>query len=405
MRRNVLHLIGSFHQGGSERQALQLARLMQANGRYRVHLACLNRRGSLLAEAESAGFGDITEYPLNSFYSRSFPFELRRFSRFLREREIDVVQAHDFYTNVFGMAGAVVARVPVRIAARRETRGFRSPAQKRVERAAYRSAQRVVANAEAVAEQLTVEGVPRAKIVVIHNGLDAGRVAPPDGLTRGAARASFGLPAEAGRPLVTIVANLRHPVKDHPTFLRAARRVRDRVPEAAFVVAGEGELIEPMRDMAQHLGINSATFFVGRCSDVAGLLYASDVCVLSSTAEGFSNSILEYMAAARPVVATEVGGAREAVNEGETGFLVPAGDDELMAERIAFLLEHPGRAREMGEAGRLRVREKFSCEAQLERTYEMYERLLTNEPAGSVRAAREVEAARTDAPPHQEGTV
>lgn len=405
LRRSVLHLVGSFHQGGSERQALQLARLMHADERFRVHLATLNRRGSLLAEAESVSSGEIVEYPLTSFYDRGFLIQLRRFASFLREREIEVVQTHDFYTNIFGMAGAAQARVPVRIAARRETGGFRSPTQKRVERVAYRLAHAVVANAGAVAEQVIAEGLPRTKIVVIHNGLDTGRVAPPAGLTREAARASFGLPTEDGRLCVTIVANLRHPVKDHPTFLRAAQRVRQRVPQAIFAIAGEGELLEPMRGMAEHLGIADETFFVGRCSDVAGLLYASDICVLSSTAEGFSNSILEYMAAARPVVATDVGGAREAVAEGETGFLVAAGDDELMAERISFLLEHPAQAGAMGEAGRRRVREKFSCEAQLERTYELYERLLTSEPSGRVRAEREVTAAATDAPPHQEGML
>ena len=109
---------------------------------------------------------------------------------------------------------------------------------------------------------------------------------------------------------------------------------------------------------------------------VAELLAASDVCVLSSRAEGFSNAILEYMAAARPVVATDVGGAREAIVEGETGHLVPAGDDERLAARVSALLRDPARAREMGERGRERVAQQFSCAAQLARTEALYERLL-----------------------------
>src|SRR6201999_1618620 len=120
---------------------------------------------------------------------------------------------------------------------------------------------------------------------------------------------------------ITIVANLRHPVKDHPTFLRAAQQVHAAFPAARFVLAGEGELTGAMQDLAAQLGITDQTFFIGRCARVAELLAASDACVLSSIAEGFSNSILEYMAASRPVVVTDVGGAREAVVDGETGYL------------------------------------------------------------------------------------
>jgi glycosyltransferase involved in cell wall biosynthesis len=106
------------------------------------------------------------------------------------------------------------------------------------------------------------------------------------------------------------------------------------------------------------------------------LLSVSDVCVLSSSSEGFSNSILEYMAAAKPVVATDVGGAREAVVEGETGFLVRSGDDEALGERIITLLRDPDRALAMGQRGRSVVEEKFSSEAQLKRTHQLYDRLL-----------------------------
>jgi glycosyltransferase involved in cell wall biosynthesis len=109
---------------------------------------------------------------------------------------------------------------------------------------------------------------------------------------------------------------------------------------------------------------------------VAELLSVSEVCVLSSKAEGFSNSILEYMAAARPVVVTDVGGAREVVIEGETGHLVPSGDDAAMAARLIGLMCEPEKARAMGAAGRRVVEEKFSCEAQLAQTEELYDGLL-----------------------------
>lgn len=371
---NVLHLIDNFEQGGTERQAVQLVRMLAGSGRYRVHLACFEGSGVLRAEVERLNLGEIPEYPLKSFYDRNFVSQLRRFTRHLRRCDVRIVHAHGFYTNTFGMLGAALARVPARIASRRETEGFRTPAQQRVERqVTFRLAHAVVANADAIRNQLVREGVPAAKVFTVHNGLDTARVAPR--MTRAEALAHFRLPRE-GRRFVTIVANINHPVKDHATFLRAARRVREEVADAAFIIAGEGRLADEYRALAEGLGIGAEVFFTGRCERVGDLLSVSDVCVLSSTAEGFSNSILEYMAAALPVVVTDVGGAREAVEEGETGHIVAPGDDAAMAARIIDLLRDPERARRMGERGRRVVVEKFSCEAQLARIEALYEMLL-----------------------------
>lgn len=389
MKPNVLHIIDSFDQGGTERQAVQLVRLLHESERYRVHLACLNNRGILRDEAERVGIGEIADYPLTSFYDRNFLKQLYRCVRFLREHQIEVVHTHDFYTNIFGMTAARLAGVPARIASKRETEGFRSSAQKRAERYAYALAHSVITNCDAVKNQLIKEGVRQEKMVTVYNGLDMKRVAPEAGLERAGLLAMLKLPPEqpeTKRRFVTIIANVQHAVKDHPTFLRAAARVHEAVPEAAFVVAGEGALMGELRALATELGIEGDTFFIGRCQHVAELLSVSEVGVLSSKAEGFSNSILEYMAAARPVVVTDVGGAREAVIEGETGFIVPAGDDEKMAARIITLIREPERARAMGQRGRLIVAEKFSCEAQLERTAALYDWVLdrpvqTVEPA------------------------
>jgi glycosyltransferase involved in cell wall biosynthesis len=377
MRLNVLLMVPSFHQGGSERQGVQLARLLSASGAYRVTLACLDRSGALLPEAHGVGLGELPEFPLTSFYDRNMMTQLRRCAALLKAQAIDVVQTFDFYTNVFGLTAATLARVPLRIGARRESEGHRTPAQRWVERRAFALAHVVVANAEAVRRELIRDGVPASKIVTVHNGVDTSRVAPLANLNRAGVLASLGLPSEPKRKFVSIVANLRSPYKDHPTFLKAAQRVSQAVPEAAFVLAGEGPLTKDMRVMARELGIEDQTFFLGRCMRVAELLAVSEVCVLSSKdGEGFSNAITEYMAAARPVVATDVGGAREAIIVGESGYIVPAGDDEKMAARIIELLLAPERARAMGERGKVIVKEKFSCETQLLRTRELYDRLL-----------------------------
>lgn len=367
---------------------MQLTRLLHQRGFYGVRLAALDGTGTLRPDAEKIGVGEIPSFPLTSFYDANAVAQLRRFVRLLKEWNIDIVHTHDFYTNIFGMTGAALARVPVRIAARRES-AVRSPKQRFVERSAYRLAHAVVANCEEVRAQLIAEGVPANKTVTIHNGLDLQRVALPVDFNRGQALSSFNLPSDKNYRFVTILANLRIELKDHPTFLRAAKRVLEAVPETRFILAGEGELTTPLRDLSAELGLAEAASFVGRCGRVAELLELSDICVLSSKSEGFSNSILEYMAAGRPVVATDVGGAREAVVEGETGYLVRSGDYESLAARIIELLRDPARARAMGTRGRQIVEEKFSSEAQLQRTLDLYGDLLARAQPYSEKICKE----------------
>lgn len=380
MKPNVLFIIDSFEQGGSERQALQLLRQLHTSGKVNVHLACLQNKGSLRLEADQLGIGEIHEYPLTSFYDLNFTRQLGRLRRYIKANNIDVVHTHCFYTNIFGMAGAFLAGVPARVTSKGETDGFRTPMQKRAERGSFLLAHRVIANCLVVQNQLIREGVSPSRIIQHYNGLDLGRMKVKPGLTRDEALRSFGLPTgvgASGRRFVSIVANLHNPVKDHPLFLRAAARVRAVVPDAAFVIAGEGDLMPGLRAQAAQLGIADDVFFIGRCEDVGSLLFASDIGVLSSKAEGFANAILEYMAAGLPVVATAVGGVREAVVEGRTGFIVPPGDEELMAKRLIEIFNDPERARAMGDLGRSIVEERFGFEHHLRNTLELYEELLS----------------------------
>jgi glycosyltransferase involved in cell wall biosynthesis len=372
---NVLIMVDSFDMGGAESQTVLLARLLLEDGRYGVHLACLRREGALLPEVDRLGLGEVPEFRLTSFYDLNMLVQLRRFISFLRNRQIDVVHPQSFYTNVFAITGAALARVPARIAFRGETDGWRSPAQNFVERCSYRIASAIHANSNAVSDYLVNHGVSQKKIITVYNGLDMARVTPRADATRDEIISHFHLPKSECR-FVTIVANMRHPVKNHPMFLRAARRVFEAQPDAAFILAGEGELVGGLQGLAAELGIQNRTFFIGHCGTLAELLLISEVCVLTSKAEGFSNVILEYMAAGKPAVVTDVGGAREAVVHGKTGYLVPSGDDEQMAAHIIHLLRNPETARLMGARGRERVAEKFSDRAQLRNTTAMYEMLL-----------------------------
>src|SRR6266480_2453083 len=209
MKPNVLFIIDSFEQGGSERQAMQLLTQLHASGKCRLHLACLQNRGSLRAEADQLGIGEIHEYALNSFYDINFTRQLRRLVHFIKENEIDVVHTHCFYTNIFGMTGAFLAGVRARVTSKGETDGFRTPMQKRAERAAFRLSHRVVANCLVVQNQLIREGVSRSKIIQHYNGLDLERLKVHDKLQRKEALAGFGLPED--RRYMSIVANLRNP--------------------------------------------------------------------------------------------------------------------------------------------------------------------------------------------------
>src|SRR5215831_11587241 len=321
MKPNVLFIIDSFEQGGSERQALQLLRQLHESGEVRVRLACLQNRGSLKAEAEQLGIGEIHEYPLTSFYDLNFAQQLRRFIRHLKENAIDVVHTHCFYTNIFGMTGAFLAGVPARVTSKGETDGFRTPLQKRAERISFRLGQRVIANCLVVQDMLIREGVDPKKIIQHYNGLDLDRL-QVSGASRESATVKFNLPA--GKRFIKIVSNLRKPVKDHPMFLRAAARVRAAVPDAAFVVAGEGELMPGLRALALELGIPDEVHFIGR------------------------------------------------------------GDDEKMADRIIQVLSDDGAARRMGAKGRAMVAGKFSSEQHLRNTLELYQELL-HRPAGQAR--------------------
>ncbi len=371
MSKNVLQLVGSFHQGGSERQAVQLTRLLHEDQTHKIYLAALNDEGVLKPEVERLGFADIPEFKLRSFYDLNFLKQVRRCARYIKENNIEIVHTHDFYTNVFGIAAARLAKVKLKIASKRETSGMRSDSQKYIESKIFKTADAIVANSVAVKNYLIAEGVQNDKIRVIYNGLDLERLKPKE-TDRRTICEELNLPTEGHLKFITLVANLRHAVKNQPMFLRTARRVLLKIPDAHFVLAGEGDLKSDLENLARELKIEANTHFIGRCTRIPELLSISSVGVLTSFAEGFSNSILEYMAAGLPVVATNVGGASEAIIENENGFLIASDDDENMANRLIELLQNEVKTADFGGRGRRLVEDKFSLESQIEKTLLLY---------------------------------
>ena len=370
----ILQVTGSFHQGGSEKQAIQLARLLKKTDRHDVHLATLDYSGSLLTDDLKSEFPEIREFSLDSFFSFRFLRVIREFASYMSEKKIEVLHTHDFYSNILGMFAGRYARVPVRIASKRETKGLRTANQDRVERIAYRAATAVTVNAIAVEKYLYDKGVPEEKIHLTYNGIDLERLVPE---TKDRDEICKKLGLDPQYRFITLVANLRHSVKNQPMLIKCAKRLRDEWPDVKFVFAGEGERKRFLQDFASKLGVGEHCIFLDRCEHVPELLEVSEICVLTSYAEGFSNSILEYMAASRAVVATDVGGARECIEDGVTGYLVESDDDESMAKRIGELLSNRETCQSFGEAGRHVVEGRFSTEIQLQEAESLYRSLLS----------------------------
>lgn len=377
-RMRVLEFVTSFCHGGTERQFLNLVQGLRGSD-VDVHVACFRAEGRLrdeLREDEPPPI-PLAEYPFPSLRSPAALRRLAQLARYLRRERIDVVHTTGLYPNVFGVTAAWLARTPAIIASVRDMGSMWSPGLLRVQREACRLADAVVTNAEAVAERLRGEGYPGDKLEVVHNGI---LPQPPADPAEGAAlRASLSLPPEA--PLVATICRIDH-VKALEHFLSAAARIARRRPDVRFLVvggraAGVGpEYVAALHRRARRLGLGGRVTFTGARTDIPRILHELSVSVLSSLSEGLSNALLESMAAGVPVVATAVGGNPEVVDQGVTGFLVPPGDPRALGEAVLRVLESPRLAAELGRAGRVRVETLFTNERMIERTLDLYLRLL-----------------------------
>jgi L-malate glycosyltransferase len=333
----------AFEPGGTERQMSELIRRLDAQ-RFRVHVACFHKRGAWLPRvAERAA--SVVEFPIQGFARAATAAQMLSFARWCRRERIAVVQTCDMYSNIFGLPGAALARVPVRIGSRRELNPDKSPGQIRLQRLAYRAATRVVANSPAARQMLEAEGLATGSIAVIPNGVDPIFFASP----------------ERNGPVRTVitVANLR-PEKSHDTLLAAAVSLVESHPSLRFQIVGDGPRRHELERIAATLGLGAHVEFLGHREDVPALLAAADAFVLPSRTEAFPNSVIEAMAAGMPVVACAVGGLLDLIQDGRTGFLVPPDDSAALAAALRALADDPLRAHAVGTAGRRLVQQRYS---------------------------------------------
>jgi glycosyltransferase involved in cell wall biosynthesis len=243
----------------------------------------------------------------------------------------------------------------------------------RANRAAYRLAHRVVGNSPSVSRLVETEGrVPPARVVTIPNFLDARAFEPISPQERCRLLAELEVPT--GAFVVGIVARLSA-VKDHAMLLRAVAAIRPSHPDIHCVVVGDGPERERLAALADTLGIREGVHFAGQRPQFPNLHHLFDVSVLCSTSEAFPNSVLEAMAAARPVVATAVGGTPDAVRDGLTGILVPPGDSDRLAAALRLLYADGDRRAAFGTAGRDGARSGYGEEAVIAQVETLYRQL------------------------------
>ncbi|EFO33531.1 glycosyl transferase, group 1 family [Roseibium sp. TrichSKD4] len=243
----------------------------------------------------------------------------------------------------------------------------------KIERVLHRFMTAVLGNSLEVIKDLRSEGVAESKLGLIYNALAPGELAiAPDKNSR---RDLLELPNDA---LVLVkVANLI-PYKGHRDLIDALALVDRNIPWHLLCIGGDSGILGELQAHAEKLGISDRIVWLGRRADVERFLKIADIGVLASHEEGFSNSILEYMAAQLPVIVTRVGGAAEAIKDGETGILVPPHNPPALAEAIVRLAD-PEIRRSMGKAGREQLISKFSYDKCIENYETLYRSLMSGQ--------------------------
>lgn len=377
----LVHLIGSMRVGGAEGQLVEIIKRLPRE-RFEQSLVLLHGEGALIGRARGE-VREVVDVGSARRYGRLDPRRwlaplgmLWRTWRYLRSRRPDILHAQLSYANMVGVLAGRLAGVPVILASQRQLSNYKQaqPVLRWVENAILRRATAMLVNSEAVRRDLVQrDGIAAEKIHRIYNGVVLGRFEPVSPEERGRVRRELGL-AEGDLVLI-VVANL-HPYKGHDDLLRAMARLRGRFPNLRAILPGRDQgMGAKLMELARELGVEEAVHFLGERHDVPALLAAADIAVHPSREEGFSNSILEAMAAGRPLVATRVGGNVEQVGEGENGLLVAPQAPEELAAALEKLLGECELRRRMGEASRARIEREFSMERTVRDTQELYETL------------------------------
>lgn len=355
----VMQVIYSFGVGGSEIVACNIALNMGTDIEHGI--AALEFDGPLRQVLDDKG---VNTWVVNR-QSGERMGPMFRLWKAMRAFKPDVVHTHHLYELIYAWPGALFTGARI-IHTEHEFYSLMKPnASFRLRLLSLFCRAVTGVNVETAAFLKEKVGIPSRKVYTVVNGINLERFGRcrPD-------RASLGL--NENDLIVGIIARLSQ-VKDHPMLLRAFRMVAEKLPQARLLIIGDGPIRQQLEQLAGEFGLGKMVRFLGTRSDIPELLSCMDIVVLSSKEEGLPLSILEAMAAAKPVVATDVGGVSTVVRPGETGLLVPAGDNEAMASALLSLLETPEKASQMGRNGRRLIEQNYDLEKTLSEYISLYE--------------------------------
>jgi L-malate glycosyltransferase len=360
--RSILYVCDFNAHGGTQTHLLHLFQSIDRRV-CRPSLATLNLEAGLASRLRELDI-DVTNLGLRGALRPATWRRIAALASRCRETGVDLVHGYLFQGNLIAAAVSILGGVPC-ITSVRNVDDWKRARHRIASGAAHRRARRVLFNSNAVRERtVDRERIPPDRTVVIYNGVaDLGRASRE--------AAALENPPEGGAPLIVCVASLREK-KGHAHLLEAFRIVRDRVPSARLLLAGDGPLRSALERRAAAAGLSGAVQFLGHRHDVADLLGRSDLFVLSSLEEGMPNALLEAMSAGLPAVVTDVGGSAEVVVEGETGSLVPPARPEAMAERMTALLLDEDLRRRQSRAARLRYQALFTLDRMIAAYHDLY---------------------------------
>ena len=298
-----------------------------------------------------------------------------RLARVIRRLAPDIIHAHDPHgVAMAGMALSLGAasrwregrKAPALVASRRVDFHLKANSFSRWK---YRQVDAFVAASEAIRQMLIGDGVPGARVVTVHEGIDVDRI---DGTPAVNVHEALWLPHHA--PLVGNVAALV-PHKGQRYLIEAAHLVVQKIPDARFVILGEGELREHLEHLVREHHLEKHVLLPGFRTDVIGCIKGFDLFVMSSVTEGLGTSLLDAMACRKAIVGTRAGGIPEVVDEGRTGLLVEPRDPRQLADATISLIQDEAMRKRMADAGYARVRERFTVDRMVADTAAVYSRL------------------------------
>ena len=364
----IAYCIDTFDVGGTELNAVRTAEALDPD-RFELCVFHLQADGELRKRYEKLGV-PMFHFPIPNLYSLKTIKQGMRFARTIREWEADVVHTHDIYSNIFYVPWARLSGSRSILTSRRWWKKAPRFGLDTLNRLSYWLSHRILANSPSVAELLIQEeNVPNSKIAEIPNFLGENAFESIDESTRIAQRRSWGIPD--GAFVIGAIARLA-PVKNHPLILSALQQLDIRFH---LVLVGDGSSRRELEQLAHQLGVDQRVHFAGEIVSPINMHQFFDVSVLCSYHEGFPNSIMEALAAARPVVATPVGGVPDVIIDGETGILSPLDNPARFAESLKLLEADSQLSNKIRKAGCEAVRNQFHQNIVIEKLSILYEML------------------------------